>query len=564
MAFYSPLPDGSFQVERDDGAKVRTALQAPELEAMGLLAKPPELEQFERENTVAQNIFPEGGRIATDAEVRGAPKRQAAAPLDQVLQNAGIAPGEQVAKAGYATPPAKPQQQTIPVRPAQPAQQQQEPDTLDSLEKLALSQVVSSSAPRKGRGMVPVAQTIQKQNVAKPEDLKELDALEQENEAKQQEQVLRNAQDRGLVLDQAIAQNQQRELQLSKQFEQRAAVDRKLEQLNKYAEERETAAATMPTKSPTEEFFKGSGGTFARFVAAASLFASAFASGVTGMPNYAMQIFQDAIKERSETLKNEYDKAVAAGRTARNAYADALALYGTPEMAMQALNDLGEAIADRYMQLEVEKQANAQQMQQFEMMKMQRAEARKARWLQRNADAAGQVTTSFKNDTGSSGGTTASKEWVRIALDIRKERGKGKENIVRLPDGTVGYAAEGAAKDAQKLVVASNKVARLSRRILHLMEQPGSKSDAEKRGQLNNLIIQLQAAYKEGQNLGSYDDGTAKLLERFTGDPTELFSFGGTAAKLKEIESGALQDLEDVKQFQLGITVPPQSVKSDE
>lgn len=430
MAFYSQLDDGSFEVVQDDGSKLRTALDPSQF---GLEMKPANVAQFD---SMAQTAgpgggLPEGVLMSEDealAHQRGA-SRQPAPSLESVMQRSGISPdrGALTQSGDTAPPPPKPKAAPIPIRP--PAAQAQGPSQNDQLKALVASQIVQRSAPRAGQGFVPTAKTV---TTAPAPSQADLDAVAEEElgtEATMLEQAQQSFDARNQLLDQQIAQNAAREAKLAEQYAQRQQTDARLARLQAYAEEKERDVAEMKTLSPTDEYFKDAGGPWARVLAGAMVFLDGLgvamsAAGGVNRQNEALQAIQRGIKERAEMLKQQYEQAQEAGRTARNAYSDALQMYGTPEMAMQALNDRGEAIADQKIVVLADKQGNQDTLNKALMWQAQRREARAMRVAERNAAAAGQQTTSYANDRGSGGGMSINYK----AIDaLSKLEGTGDE-----------------------------------------------------------------------------------------------------------------------------------------
>lgn len=556
MAFYTDLGDGSFQVETDDGRTLRTALDPSALMAMGVTEKPAAVQQFDEANTVAQNSVLTGG----------SPYR----PIDAnpVADSIGK-PGVQLVDKA---PP-----KTIPITAGvQPQREQQQGNArLDALSDLAASNLVRRTAARSPGGKIPVSETVQRAPVASPQDLDALAEQELGTEAQvigQQQQIF---DERNALLDKSIAENAKRETELARQVEARKARDAKILELQTFAEQKEREVAEMQTLSPTDEYFKNAGGPWAKVVAGISVLlgglGQAFsAAGGMNTQNQGMQAIQAGIKERAEMLKQQHEQAQAAGRTARNAYTDYLQIYGTPEFAMQALNDRGEAIADQKLALMAQKTGNQETMNQVLMWQAQRSEARALRTAERNAAAAGAISKSYKFDQGSGGGATLDPKMMQYMLDVEKLRGEssGKtgETLVRLPDGSTGNApSSGQAKEYQATIQSSNAVAEAAARIRHLKAQPGAKTDPSKRAQLQTAARQLQLALKKKEVLGTLDKGSVEFLNDLTGDPSGLVDFGGADARLQEIESSARKEIEDTKRFGLGInTQQPTGVQSDE
>lgn len=571
MAFYSPLDDGSFEVVQDDGSTLRTAVDPSRF---GLEMKPANVAQFDSMTQAAGpgGGLPEGVLMSEDealAHQRGA-SSQPTPSLESVMQRSGIAPdrGALTQSGAAEPPPPKPKAAPIPIRPpAAPAQSG--PSQNDQLKALVASQIVQRSAPRKGQGFVPTAKTVTTAPTPSQADLDTVAEEELGTEATMLEQAQQSFEARNQLLDQQIAQNAAREAKLAEQYAQRQQTDARLARLQAYAEEKERDVAEMKTLSPTDEYFKDAGGPWARVLAGAMVFLDGLgvamsAAGGVNRQNEALQAIQRGIKERAEMLKQQYEQAQEAGRTARNAYSDALQMYGTPEMAMQALNDRGEAIADQKIVVLADKQGNQDTLNKALMWQAQRREARAMRVAERNAAAAGQQTTTYQNDRGSGGGVRIDKDMIKLYNELNGGGAGGKTLPVRLPDGTTVDAPESVAKDAREKVFANHALAQAAARIRHLMEQPGAKTDPSRRAQLGTALKGLQLKIKAKEKLGTLDAGSTEFMNEYSGDPTGFIDLGGASARLQEIEQSSLQEIEDVKRFELGIDSPPATMQSDE
>lgn len=553
MAHYLDLGDGSYEITKDDGSKLRTAMD-PAMFGLEPMAKPEQVAQFDAENTVAKGDTGTGGMFGRAFQP---------AETNPVTDSIGQ-PGTQLVDR---VPP-----KTIAVTPPAPQQSPQSAssDQNEAMKNLVASQIVQTRQGRAGTGKpVPVSQTVTRAPTPSRSDVEQLGEQEIATEGLTIGHAEEQAQRQGALLDQQVQRNEAQMAKLAQQFEQRKAVDAKLLELQTHAETQERNAAEMQTLSPTDEFFKNAGGPWARVLAGlvtmlGGLGQAHSAAAGQQTPNQAMQAIQAGIKERADMLRQQHEQAEAAGRTARNAYSDMLQMYGTPELAMQALNDRGEMIADRKLAIMAEKEGNQEKLQQVYQWQAQRAEARAARMAERNAAAAGSVTTASKFDQGSPGGTTINPEMIKLWNELNKNGpGGGKTAAVRLPDGSIVQAPENIAKDAQERIKVSHQVARASQRIRHLMNQPGAKTDPAKRKQIATAIKALHLQIKKKETLGTLDKGSVEFLDSYTGDPLAWIDFGGADAQLAEIESASLQELEDTKQFDLGMPAAPESA-SDE
>ncbi len=337
----------------------------------------------------------------------------------------------------------------------------------------------------------------------------------------------------------------------------------------------------MKNLTASDEMFQGVHGAFARIISAVGQAMGAYSATMSGTPNFAHEIAQAALREVAEKQRRDAEQAQAAGRNARNAYTDALQRYGNPEMAQQALFDRGEAIYRKMLENNALKHGTPEMVARIKAENADAETQRRMRWAERNGKAAGAVSESFRYVPPSGGGATLDKDMLKLGLDAAKLFGGSPEEqkdqlarLVRLPEGQRAYAASPEArKQAQETLVTNEDIRTEAGRIHHLMEQPGAQTDPAKRGQLHSALRNLQLTLKDSAKLGTWDNGSAAILDDITGDPASLTNLGGVQAKLREVQSTAAKRIQNVKRYELYVDPQgraplvgqqPRGVQSDE
>lgn len=328
-----------------------------------------------------------------------------------------------------------------------PEQGQGADPVMNEIASFALKNAVKRSGPTKG-GWVPRSQTTEVSELPPRANLEAVDAAE----AGEEDVAQRNAEAKAQGYREQIVGPQLQALQndlgaLDSAYARRKRYDDELAKLNKNARDTEKKADEMKSVNARDDFFDNHGGVFGQLLAGVAMAAGTFAQGMTGQPNNAMQIIDSAISSHANMLKDKYERAVAAGKNARNEYSEALRMYGDPESAMQALNLKGEVLADKLMKVQIGRHASAQEQAQLDQWLEQRKVARAARWADVAGKAAGRVVSQTAYVPGSSGGTSIDRGMLELGLKARGEANKAgqgdeltlrkninaRERAVRLP-----------------------------------------------------------------------------------------------------------------------------------
>lgn len=642
MAFYEPLPDGSNIVRTDDGRELRTALPAEQLAASGFQLAVRDFDQLDdrtmpqpqpmpapepqpadpmaelvkrldetrsqydpeyaarrqqrkqeeadrAENERTQQVLETARRNADAA--RAAEQSQwisgdEAAGLDPNTQFVGVPSGGLRLPAGFEPyqKPKPPQLQRVAPPSITDVQQPTERPVNEAAQRvydIAMANALRRTPASRG-GMMPASTTKARSEVVSPEDLQAVDDAEREAEGVK----LANAQAAQIDLERNIIAPQAAALQrdvdnLSAQYERRKQYDAKLAQLETYARKQEDKAAELKNLTPSDELFKGGGGFVARILSAIGQAMGAYASTMTGSPNFAHEIAQGAVREMAEKQRRDFEQAQAAGRTARNAYSEALAQYGNPEMAQQALHDRGEAIYRKMLELSAIKHGSPDMVARVKAENADAETQRRMRWAERNGKAAGSVSESFRYVPPSGGGVNIDAKMLGLAADVAKSLGSKPEDqekllarAVRLPTGEYAYATSAnTASKVQEQLKVDNRIAEQAARLIHLRQQPGAKTDPATRAKIKGAAADLFLALKSGANLGTLDKGSLDFRDEWLGKPTDLIDFGGADALLQEVAGAAKQRVEDSIRYDLhrsptGLAPvrgnQPSGVKSDE
>lgn len=327
--------------------------------------------------------------------------------------------------------------------------------------------------------------------------------------------------------------------ELDKARSRRAGIDRDIRAKQELISRRDKEAEGMKPQSAKEVM--ASKGIMGRFLAAVAMTVGGYMQGLQGRQNNpGLDMINDAIRSEVDDQRQAYDDALAEGKTARNDYAEAIKLYGSPEEAEQDLTMRRFAIVENMIKNHGEAIGTEQGKAAAHMAA---AEARNDR-----ANTATQLAEL--------GRTKVVENWVQTpdryvggAPAMPKD---AMERAVRLPNGEYVFARTGeGAKVAQRQLKVDSSLADAANRIIYLRTLPGAKTDPKLRGQIEGAAANLFMGLKEGANLGTLDKGAMDFRSEWTGDATALMDLGGADAKLSEIVRAAKNRVNDTVRYDL-------------
>jgi hypothetical protein len=304
----------------------------------------------------------------------------------------------------------------------------QGPDpVLSGLADLAASQAVRRTGASRG-GWVPTSRSVARDQVAPPEFLEDIDKAEAGVEAVATSNAEAAAQRYNeTVVTPQLDQLEQNTAALAAAYERRKKYDAELQARKKDAEDTERAAAEMKMPNVRDDYFENNGGVFGRLLAGIAAGAGQWASMAKGGggPNNALAIINDNIKEHGQNLRDKYDQAKDNAKAKNNAYGQALAQYGDPETAQEALNLRGETIADRMIKVQMGRHLNAGENAALDQWLAQRKVDRAARWADAAGKAAGRTVASESYASPRGASQSVDLKAVELAGKLRKDATAG-------------------------------------------------------------------------------------------------------------------------------------------
>jgi hypothetical protein len=603
MAYYSPLEDGSYLVEREDGLPpLRTAVdpveygyeqRSPE-ELAGYTPKPPtaeerlgaitaRLEKSKRESDPEYAAEADAyDRQAVETQRLGESIKLArqAAPEQPTAQ---VSFGEadklggygdstrQVSDAGPSRVRLAPEQ---PAAPRATQQKQQEGDgARQALSELALQNVVKRSGPTKG-GWSPTTVTTQREGTPTPEALAGVEQAARDVDTIGEQAINQRV---STLRERVIAPELERleaEVEdIEKKAERRKKYDSEIARLKTNAEGKERAAQEMPRINARDDYWADKG-IFARILAAVAAGAFQFGQGLAGGsgPNIPIELTEAAIAENAELLRQQHDDATAAGVTARNAYTEALDTYGDPESAQTALRLETQAVADRMMDLRLRDVAGADQLAQWEVQKAERREQRAREYADISAKAAGTTVANERYTPASSGGTSVDPKWIDTWLKLNPNASKEEsvsalraatESRVRLPPQLAkatgqdfGFAKDATqAKDAEVALQRGESGLDAINRIKTILGPSGRPIVPEDRAAAQAAMTEIQTHLASPFYLQQQTGEELELTKKLTGaQAIDLFTTGTVGQGIKALEAAERAFKRTVNAYQRTLT----------
>lgn len=573
---YAPRPDGLNDLILDDGTRVASPLPIAQLEEMGHRPIPP---------------IPPGPGLDPNAVAGpgGVPDWQAAVPqADATIPQQFL----QRPQAHGAAPPAS-AYDDLPAQAGDSPVQQEQRARLDA--ENAARFPGAAAAPK--RNLVPLGGTAlgygqggefpgyAPQRVTKvkggdvrasftrvpgqevPADVKE-DAINDDPENLElsaeaitmQREELRQKREK-MLLDQRAM--------LDRQQVQREHVDRQISGKQSMVDQRDREIDRMHPQSATEIWQDQP--TIARvgasLLAGLSGLFGGYAAGLQGRPsgpNQVIEGIQDALNDEVASQRAAYEDAKERRKTAQNDYAQAIAMYGTPEAAALDLQMRGLGVAEKILENRASKIQDQEYLQQAgqvaNQLRAQRADV-KMKLLELEKGKVVQENWQYVPDRYITTGGPPK---------VKKEDG---ERMVRMPDGTYKFARDATqARKLQDVVKANNRLSTLAGRLKALTDTVGKREPtAAERAAGDTIRSEMMFTYKDASQAGALDKGLQDAMEGYFGNATDMFRIADVPRKLDEVKRIADGKITEVNRYDLhptpdyapGVVMPPRG-ESDE
>lgn len=246
--------------------------------------------------------------------------------------------------------------------------------------------------------------------------------------------------------------------------------------------------------------------TGAKIGAAIAIGLGAYAAGMNGGPNQALQIIQDAIKRDVDLQAAKRGAIKERAQNNQNIYQMKLQQFGDDEQARQA--------------------AQAQMLQLAKIRIDRSAAIAKSQEAKANAQAlSGQIDMKLGEIYGNIAEKQADRHMKENQLKLQ-----GREAYVPALGG-FATSKEGAAK-VNELAAATNQAKDGVQRLLQIADMPSKSISPEIRAEADTVARVAQAALRLPiLGPGTVQENERKLLESIVADPTKVFSLDSVNKK---------------------------------
>jgi len=352
---------------------------------------------------------------------------------------------------------------------------------------------------------------------------------------------------------------------------QRQAINERLQQLQTTRDQREQEVATMPP--PDLHRYWGERGVASQVATGLAIALGGYVQGLRGGENVGLKMANDSIDRWMQTEREKYERSKDTAARADNQYGQALALYGTPEMAENDMRARAYAVrdamlanqldqignADAYAKGQEALQAGALQRQQLKAQAIQMA-GEKAVEDTLQQRAAGGGGGSFLRGLKAAAEAKQTSDYLNGKTDVHGKPLASSDNsplAVRFPDGSVRYAGNAKEKTAaQRVVRSAHEAIGKIDRLQQLTSSASSRAwGDDDRARAESLLGGLVFEAHDAMGVATFQEATKQNIERMVGDPEHFFRSPGAAAKLNELKR-QMQDQIKANKESLGRGAP--------
>jgi len=285
-------------------------------------------------------------------------------------------------------------------------------------------------------------------------------------------------------------------------------------------------------------------GFLGRVGAALTMAVGAYSAALTGGQNQGYQMVRESIMDEISSQRAAYEDAKERGEIARNDYAKAIAMYGTPEAASLDMEMRRIGVAEKVLENRAGKIQDQEYLQQANQVasqlraqradtKMKLIELEKGKVLQENW----QYVPDRYVGTGG-------------PPKVKKEDG---ERLVRMPDGQYKFARDATqARKLQDVVKANDRLSTLAGRLKSLTDTVGKREPtAAERAAGDTIKSEMMFTYKDASQAGALDKGLQDAMDGYFGKATDMFRIEDVGRKLDEVGRIASGKIREVDRYDL-------------
>ena len=335
----------------------------------------------------------------------------------------------------------------------------------------------------------------------------------------------------------------------------RQAINDRLQQLQTTRDQREQEVASMP--APDLHRYWGERGVASQISTAIAITLGGYVQGLRGGENVGLKMANDSIERWMQTEREKYERAAGTAKRADNQYGQALALYGTPEMAENDMRARAYAVRDAMLANQLDQIGNADAFAKGQEALQQGALQRqqlKAQAAQMAGERAIEETLTPRVVGGSGGGGGLLKGLKAVAEGRKayteayganpdpKAAADARERQVRMPDGSIKFVpAASGRKEVQTAIDGRTDIISKLERLHQMQKNSNLVTDMTARAEYDALAaaVKSQATVLAGQ--GAMSKGDEENITN--GIPTSGMHMKDAAAALAQTIAGQRSSL---------------------
>ncbi len=353
---------------------------------------------------------------------------------------------------------------------------------------------------------------------------------------------------RGDYLEQQAGLQQQQAQNVQAQMQRRQAIDNEITRLNLKSQTAQDELAAAKPKQ-VDQFWKEKG-VGVRIAAAIAMFFGGQQAVRQGGPNTGLEMVNQNIDRWMNDQVQNYNAAKDKAALTNNAYKDALATYGSPELAQTNLQLQALAAKDALIKSTADQIGTQDALGQAQLALQESQLKRKQLQAQAQAQAGADVEAKLTMQGGGGGGGdifTRIKKAAEAKTGLDYLSGKtgpdgkplsggpevkdARERQIRLPNGEVVWTNSAVkGKELQDVITGNMQALDLGNQMNSILNN-GAFSDLDKRRELKGLSTRFLSAVSAAEKQGVVTKADAEQAQATMADPNAILSDGGAGLK---------------------------------
>lgn len=392
------------------------------------------------------------------------------------------------------------------------------------------------------------------------EDIKKRqDELDQSTSNSLEDQALH----KGDYLEQQAELERQQALNVQDQIKRRQAIDAEIQRLNTKSQTAQDELANAKPKQ-VDQFWKDKGVGVRLAAGVAMIFGGQLALR-TGGENQGDKMVNQMIDRWTNDQIQAYSAAKDKATLTNNAYKDALATYGSPELARTNLQLQALAAKDALVKNTAEQIGTQDALGQAQLA-LQDSQLKREQLTAQAQQLAGAHVTAKLSMTGGGGGNDP---FARIKKAAEAKKGldylEGNTDVngkpfksadasplaVRFPDGSVRLAGNSREKtQSQKIVRSAHGAIEDIARLQQLTKDASSRTwGSEDEERAKTLAGGLTFKAHDAIGVATFQQATKDMMHEMIGNPAAFFRNPSAAAKLDELKRQMEDEIRNQKKF---------------